>query len=152
MWSSTKYVYDQGGLFSTGLVGGYDIKTSLSYPVAGGLVNARAGGAVNIATAQIDVKAPGAQDQLTLPPLPYTSQNHRGSQFDPSHHRAPVTDYNTPGWLYSESMNRRATEIWKLCHSTEDHFTMRDMGTYSVPYTGFSRLGDIKPRSTMGYI
>jgi len=104
-----------------------------------------------------DVFAPGVREQMPDPSRPnlgpYRSNLYQRN--DTNVNNNPVVNYDemTPSWLMSPWHQRYASAWHDVLRETpvREHWLFRDWGQWNTPYTGFSALKDLKPRSTLGW-
>lgn len=104
----------------------------------------------------VNLKAPGIREQLPDAVMPFQSLEQRGALYDPLRPgSAPIAfgDYR-PGFLSDQRSLNFQEEMRYILNETPvlEHWSNRDVGQFTVPYTGFSRLRDIKPCGTAHFI
>jgi hypothetical protein len=116
----------------------------------------RAGRVIPELEDQVDLKAPGVRDQLHGASMPFQSLTQRGSLYDPNPPVAAPLQWGDlrPGFLSAPENIKFHEELHRLTRDNNvvDHWTTVDVGTFSVPYTGFSRLRDITPHGSHKFI
>lgn len=110
----------------------------------------------------VDLRPPGVREQMANPSMPYFGPyksnlyDHNGvSPFNNApipNFQDPMMSGTTPSWLMSDWHRRYASAWYEVLQQTPtlESWQFRDYGQFSVPYTGFSALREIVPKTTMG--
>jgi len=106
----------------------------------------------------VDVFPPGFREQMHNPSLyagPYagTTFSHYGS--GRTGNAPALLNYDVPTTFFAgEHAQRTAAAWWDILHNTanDQHFMFRDLGNFSVPYTGFTPIADIKLNTNRGVL
>lgn len=110
----------------------------------------------------VDLRPPGVREQVANPSMPYFGpykshlyQHNAGTAVN----NTPITNFQdpmmngpTPSWLMSDWHRRYANAWYEVLQQTPtlESWEFRDYGQFSVPYTGFSPLSELVPKTTMG--